>query len=207
MSPFASHSQKTTPWFCIIGLLLLAFCSGCQTSRPIAVSEQLITPARGCLAPGDIVKLTFSGAPEFNQVQKVRADGRISLPVVGEVVAEGKRPGSLQKELAAIYQPQLRNSEVIVAVESSSNPVYVSGRVNRPGKIIIDRPTTVLEAIMEAGGFQSEFANPKKVILLRNANGRHQPCTLDLSAALKGKTMDAVYVSPYDVIYVPESLF
>jgi len=212
MRPLPFPTQKTTPfprgWFYIVGLLILVLCSGCQTSRPIPISERLIAPTtRGCLAPGDVVKLTFSGASEFNQIQKVRSDGRISLPMVGEIVAEGKKPGELQRELAAVYQSQLRNSEVVVAVESSSIPVYVSGRVNRPGKIIIDRPTTVLEAIMEAGGFQSDFANPKKVILLRNTNGKHQPCTLDLSAALKGQTMDAVYVSPYDVIYVPESLF
>ena len=72
---------------------------------------------------------------------------------------------------------------------------------------MVDRPTTVLEAIMEAGGFQSGYANPRKVVLLHSGNGQHIPTTLDLSAALKGKPMQAVYVNANDVIYVPESLF
>ena len=213
MRPIFSASQKKSPnrknWPALVGLLLIVLlvCGGCQTPKTVAISEHSMSPTRGCLAPGDVVRLSFSGASEFNQIQKVRSDGRISLPMVGEVVAEGKRPGDLQRELATIYKPQLRNSEVVVAVESSSIPVYVSGCVNKPGKVVIERPTTVLEAIMEAGGFQAGYANPKKVILLRNVNGKHQPCTLDLSAALKGRVMDTTYVNAYDVIYVPEGLF
>ena len=195
--------------FGILGFLLsvLLFCSGCQSPKTVAVVNQPMSPTRGCLAPGDVVRLSFSGATEFNQIQKVRSDGRISLPIVGEMIAEGKKPGDLQRELCASYKTQLRNSEVVVAVENSSIPVYVSGCVNKPGKLTIDRPTTVFEAIMEAGGFQAGFANPKKVLVVRNANGQHQPLTLDLSEALKGKPMNATYVNAYDVIYVPESLF
>ncbi len=211
MLHFFSAPQKQSPVrkLGLLGLLfsVLMVFSGCQTPKTIAITEHSISPTRGCLAPGDVVRLSFSGASEFNQIQKVRSDGRISLPMVGEIVADGKRPGDLQRELTTIYKPQLRNSEVVVAVESSSIPVYVSGCVNKPGKVVIDRPTTVLEAIMEAGGFQAGYANPKKVILLRNANGKHQPCTLDLSAALKGRAMEATYVNAYDVIFVPESIF
>jgi protein involved in polysaccharide export with SLBB domain len=193
-----------------MGVLLLAallFCGGCQSTKTVTISDRSMNPTRGCLVPGDVVRLSFSGASEFNQIQKVRSDGRINLPMVGEVVAEGKKPGDLQRELCATYKSQLRNSEVVVAVENSAIPVYVSGSVNKPGKLVIDRPTTVLEAIMEAGGFQTGYANPRKVLLVRNTNGRHQPITLDLSGALKGRPMDAIYVNANDVIYVPESLF
>ena len=214
MNLTVSTSQMKLPVrknaFGIVGLLLsvLLFCSGCQTpTRTIALSERPVSPSRGCLAPGDVVRLSFSGASEFNQIQKVRSDGRLSLPMVGEIIAEGKNPGDLQRELCSTYKSQLRNSEVVVAVENSSMPVYVSGCVNKPGKLAFDRPTTVFEAIMEAGGFQAGFANPKKVLLLRNVNGQHQPTTLDLSGALKGRPMQAVYVNANDVIYVPESLF
>jgi len=214
MTPTHSTSEKRKPLQrIVIGLagilasIVLMLCSGCQTTKTIAVSEHWVSPARGCLGPGDVVKLSFSGASEFNQTQKVRADGKISLPIVGEIIADGKRPGELQRELAVLYKPQLQNNEVVVAVENSAMPIYVSGFVNKPGKIVIDRPTTVLEAIMEAGGFQAGYANPRKVILLRSSNGKHIPSTLDLSAALKGKAMNATYVSANDVIYVPESFF
>jgi polysaccharide export outer membrane protein len=187
-------------------MALMVF-SGCQTRRVAVIPDSWMSPPRGCLAPGDVVRLSFSGAPEYNQIQKVRADGRISLPIVGEIVADGKKPGELQKELAILYKPQMQNNEVVVALENGAMPVYVSGFVNRPGKIIIDRPTTVLEAIMEAGGFQQGYANPRKVILMRKSNGQHVPTRLDLSPALKGQPMCATYVSAFDVIYVPESIF
>jgi len=206
-TPFAAPQHKPFGWLLLLSFLALLLCCGCQSHRLASLPDNWVAPQRGCLASGDTVRLSFSGAPEYNQVQKVREDGRISLPIVGEIVADGKKPGELQKELATLYKPQMQNNEVVVAVEHSAIPVYVSGYVNRPGKIEIDRPTTVLEAIMEAGGFQTGFANPKKVILLRKSNGQHLPSTMDLSAALKGQPMPATYVSAYDIIYVPESFF
>jgi len=194
-------------WISLLCLIAILLCCGCQSRRLAGVPENWTAPPRGCLGPGDVVRLTFSGAPEYNQVQKVRTDGRISVPIVGEVIADGKRPGDLQRELAGAYKSQMQNSEVVVSLENGAIPVYVSGYVNRPGKILCDRPTTVLEAIMEAGGFQEGYANPKKVLLVRKASGQHVPTTLDLSPALKGQSMCASYVSAYDVIYVPESLF
>lgn len=203
-----SPKNKRSFWVILLPLLALLLCCGCQTQRHLAaLPDNWVAPQRGCLAPGDVVRLSYSGAPEYNQIQKVRADGRISVPIVGEILADGKKPGELQKELATLYKSQMQNSEVVVSLESSSVPVYVSGYVNRPGRIVIDRPTTVLEAIMEAGGFQTGFANPKKVVLVRKSNGQHVPTSLDLSAALKGQPMSATYVSAYDIIYVPESLF
>ena len=206
-TPCAAAQQKPLGWFLLLSFLALLLCSGCQSHRLASVPDNWVAPQRGCLASGDVVRLSFSGAPEYNQIQKVRADGRISLPIVGEIVADGKKPGELQKELATIYKSQMQNNEVVVAVESGATPVYVSGYVNRPGRILIDRPTTVLEAIMEAGGFQTGYANPKKVVIVRKCNGQHVPTRLDLSAALKGQPMAATYVSAYDIIYVPESLF
>jgi polysaccharide export outer membrane protein len=203
----ASPKTKRLRWVILLPLLAFLLCCGCQTHRLASLPDNWVAPQNGCLAPGDVVRLSYSGAPEYNQIQKVRSDGRISVPIVGEIIADGKKPGQLQKELATLYKPQMQNNEVVVSLESSSVPVYVSGYVNHPGRIAIDRPTTVLEAIMEAGGFQTGFANPKKVVLVRKSNGQHIPTTLDLSAALKGQPMATTYVTAYDVIYVPESIF
>jgi polysaccharide export outer membrane protein len=159
------------------------------------------------LASGDIIKFSFPGAPEFNQAQKVRADGRVSLPMIGEVDVSGKTPGGLQEDLGVLYKSQLQNSSVVVALENSSALVYVSGAVVKPGKIVIDRPMTVFEAIMEAGGFETDNANTKKIVLLRRENGQQTTYTFNLSPALKGKPFGVFYVKPYDVIYVPQRLF
>jgi polysaccharide export outer membrane protein len=111
----------------------------------------------------------------------------------------------LQNELAALYKPQLQNNEVLVAVESRAVPVVVSGAVLRPGKIVFERPATVLEAIMEAGGFTPE-ANLKRVSVIRIVKGEHQTEFFDLRPVLRGLPTRAAYVSGGDVIYVPEKL-
>lgn len=188
--------------------VLCAFaCVGCQsqTAGPIPQEWRAQTP--GALAAGDVLKFTFPGAPELNQSQKIRADGKVSVPVLGEILAGGKRLGDLQRELTRLYQPQLKNSEVVVSLESSTTAVYVGGAVNRPGKVPLDRPMTVLEAIMEAGGFTPDLANPRKVSVIRNVNGQHTTHLVDLSPGLRGQSSEAFYLKAYDVIYVPQSGF
>ena len=83
--------------------------------------------------------------------------------------------------------------------------MVVSGAVQKPGKIVFERPATVLEAIMEAGGFTPE-ADLKKVSLIRIVKGEHETQIVDLRAVLKGKPTPAIYCSGGDVIYVPEKL-
>ena len=133
--------------------------------------KQMIGQTPGALAVGDLVKLSFPGTPELNQSQKIRADGKISLPLIGEIEASGKKLGEFQEELSRLYKPQLKNPEVVVTLESSAIPVYVSGAVNKPGKIVLERPMTVLEGIMEAGGI-SNLGGLGKVVVIRNADGK-----------------------------------
>src|SRR3989441_4556186 len=144
-------------------LVLLAFAgAGCQTdANSTTLSGQAEVPKHVILASGDVVKLTFSSAPELNQSQKVRADGKLSLPLVGEVDASGKTVGQLQSELIQLYKSQLKTPEVTVSLETSLTTVVVSGAVNHPGKLTFERPTTVLQAIMEAGG-PSEYGTLRR---------------------------------------------
>src|SRR4029450_11761763 len=136
---------------------------GCQTeTNTTTFSGQAEVPRHVILASGDVVKLTFSSAPELNQSQKIRTDGKLSLPLVGEVDAGGKTVGQLQAELIELYKSQLKTPEVTVSLETSVNTVTVSGAVNKPSRIAFERPTTVFQAIMEAGG-PSQFGTLKHV--------------------------------------------
>jgi polysaccharide biosynthesis/export protein len=157
------------------------------------------------LVAGDVVKISFPAAPELNQTQKIGSDGSLSLPLIGEVAAAGKTVGQLQAELARLYKPQLQDNEVIVNLDTRAVPVVVSGAVQKPGKIVFERPATVVEAIMEAGGFTPE-ANLAKVSLIRIVKGEHESQVIDLRALLQGKPFPAIYCSGGDVIYVPEKL-
>ena len=190
----------------ILAFLALAG-AGCQTdANTTTFSGQAEVPRHVILASGDVVKLTFSSAPELNQSQKVRADGKLSLPLVGEVDASGKTVGQLQSELIELYKSQLKTPEVTVSLETSLTTVTVSGAVNKPGKVAFERPTTVFQAIMEAGG-PSQFGTLKHVRLVRTVNGLQKSQVMNVHEALVGQGTKPFYVRDGDVIYVPQSTF
>ncbi len=186
-----------------LAALVLLLCIGCQ--GPKRTPQQLTSKTPSFLVAGDVVKISFPAAPELNQSQKIGSDGTVSLPLIGEVAAAGKTVGQLQEELARLYKPQLQDNEVIVTLDTRAVPVVVSGAVQKPGKIVFERPATVLEAIMEAGGFTPE-ADLKKVSLIRIVKGEHETEIFDLRPILKGQPTPAIYCSGGDVIYVPEKL-
>ena len=185
----------------ICALALFAFFSaGCQSyhgeTLPTASGQQ-----PGLLAPGDTIRVSFTTAPELNQSQKIEPDGRVSLPLVGAVAAAGKTTGQLQAELTQLYKAQLQNSDVVVTLENIAIPVVVSGEVQKPGKIVFERPATVLEAIMEAGGF-SVYGDPKHISVIRQVGGVQHTQIIDLTPVLHGVPTKVMYVNRGDVIYV-----
>jgi polysaccharide biosynthesis/export protein len=184
-----------------LGLMSVA----CMTAPPPPIpAEAYHARPNAALAAGDEIAVSFSGAPELNFKQKIQANGRVSLPTVGDVSAAGRSPTNFQAHLSALYQDHLQDPTVIVSVESAAAGVYVSGEVLRPGKIPLDRPMTALEAIMEAGGF-TKLANPKQVIVVRKQEGRNQRYVLNMNDTLTGSESSPFYVRTYDVIYVRQS--
>jgi polysaccharide export outer membrane protein len=181
--------------------------TGCQTTNPPSladVEKAAEQPDVLVLHEGDSVRVTFPGAPNLNTIQQIRRDGRVALPLVGEFKAAGLTPTEMEKELLKLYGPQLQTKEVTVAVESSAFPIYVSGAVLRPGKIMSDRPINALEAIMEAGGFDYTKANLKAVKVIRHENGVARHYTLNLKKVVKGGDSETFSLKPADIIYVPE---
>jgi polysaccharide export outer membrane protein len=181
-------------------LSLLVF-AGCQTYTGETLPESASGQHPGLLAAGDTIKVSFTTAPELNQSEKIESNGTVSLPLIGQVYALGKTTAQLQQELTNLYKSQLQNSEVVVTLENVAIPVVVSGEVQKPGKIVFERPATVLEAIMEAGGFTA-YGDPKKIAVIRQLNGVQHTQIVDLSEVLHGKPGRVMYVSAGDVIYV-----
>ncbi|HSP42385.1 MAG TPA: polysaccharide biosynthesis/export family protein, partial [Luteolibacter sp.] len=188
---------------CIISLLGLTGCETGGSAEPIPASAAAARPT-GALAPGDVINVTFSGAPEMNTKQKIQPNGKVSLPTVGDVSAAGKTITSFQAQLTSLYQPHLQDPTVVVGLETAAASVYVSGEVVNPGKVPLDRPMTALEAVMETGGF-TKFANPKQVIVVRNEKGRTQRYVLNMNDTLSGFNNTPFYLRPFDVIYVKQS--
>jgi len=158
------------------------------------------------LVSGDVIRITFPGAPELNQVQKIRADGKVNLPVIGEVEVAGKTIPGLQTDLSDRYKSELKSSTVTVTLDSSVSQVVISGAVGHAGKLTFERPTTVFQAIMESGGV-TEFGTLRNVHLIRLVKGVQQTQILDLRPTISGKPTRPYYVRDGDVIYVPRTMF
>jgi len=187
-------------------VLLPLVITSCAQPGGRATATQAAAPTAVTLVAGDVIKLSFSGAPELSQSQKIRTDGKVNLPLVGEVSATGKTVAALQAELVELYKSQLRSSTVVVTLESSVTQVTVSGAVSRPAKLVFERPTTVFQAIMEAGGI-NEFGTLKNVHLVRLINGMQKTEILDLRPVTSGQTTAPYYVRDGDVIIVQRSMF
>jgi polysaccharide export outer membrane protein len=189
-----------------LSLFVVFVATACSSSNdyPPVPYEAYKSKPNANLAAGDEINVAYSGAPEMNTKQKIQANGKVSLPMVGDVSAAGRSITSFQSDLTARYQPHLQDPTVIVSVETAAAGVYVSGEVLKPGKYPLDRPMTVLEAVMEAGGF-SKFANPKQVIVVRNEGGKSKRYVLNMNEAIYGSDSSPFYVRTYDVIYVKQS--
>jgi polysaccharide export outer membrane protein len=192
----------------LAGLFLAAVVafSGCA-SAPVNQAANQAAGARAeniTLREGDVVKIAFPGSASLDSTQPIRRDGKVALPMIGEVAAAGLTPEELQKKLIELYASQIDTKVVTVTLQSSSFPVFVTGAVLRPGKIMSDHPISALEAVMESGGFNYATANMKAVRIIRHENGAVKNFTVDLSLALSGKNSTPFYLRPSDIVYVPE---
>lgn len=187
--------------------VLLALGAGCSSPPPpseIPHADSL-PPATMTLVAGDELEITFFGAPDLNISQAIRRDGKISLRLMNDVVATGKTPEELQKEIADLYASQLQIKAVTVRVLNNA-PIFVTGAVLAPGRVDLTHPMTVLDAVMATGGFNAWEAEVRNVILIRHEGGKRSCYSFDFKPALNGEGADeAFYVKPFDIVYVPRT--
>jgi polysaccharide export outer membrane protein len=184
-------------------LLTAIALAACQSTPP--PPEAAARPSDAVtLRAGDVIRIAFPGAPNLDTQQQIRRDGKIALPLAGEIQAAGLSPSQLGDQIARLYASQLVTKEVSVTVVSSSFPVFVTGAVIKPGKVLADGPITALQAVMEAGGPDYAKANLKSVVVIRQEDGQTKHYSLNLKAVLDGRQNSSFYLRPSDVVYVPE---
>ncbi len=203
----ADHKRESSPLPCLFAFLVFVALTlgGCQSPLPpLPNPPGPHTAVR--LSPGDVIKLSFAEESDLDQTQKIRRDGKISLPFLGEVTAAGKRVIDLQRELVHRYDEYLENSEVLVTLENGSGTVIISGFATYPGKVTFDRPTTVYQAIMQAGGV-TDYGSLSNIHLTRIINGVQRTERINLRPTIHGEPILPKYVQDGDVIYISRSLF
>ena len=155
------------------------------------------------LGPEDVVEVFVYKEPELSTTVVVRPDGKISLPLIGELSVSGRTAIELQKEVAQKLTKYIEQPTVNVIVkEVNSAKVSVMGEVKTPGMYKIRDRATVFDAVALAGGF-TEYAKRNKVTLIRiGSNGQQQQFVINVDDQLKGRKGDLFYILPYDKIWV-----
>ena len=153
----------------------------------------------------DVLSINVWKEPDISRSIPVRSDGRISLPLVGEVQATGRTPLQLEQDIAGKLRNYIAEPEVTVMVqEIHSQKFNILGQVVKPGSYSLEVATTVLDAIAAAGGFR-DFANQKGIYILRqNPGGGESRIAFNYKNVIKGKNpQQNIKLEPRDTIVVP----
>lgn len=152
----------------------------------------------------DVLGVVFWREPDISGDVTVRPDGRISIPVIGEIQAAGLKPEALQAQIEAAAAKYMNAPNVAVVVRTiNSRQVYVTGRVTAPGAHLLVGKLTVLQAIALAGGL-TEYADAKNITVLRNQGGRSQTFKVNYRDISRGKNLDQnILLMPGDTVVVP----
>lgn len=159
------------------------------------------------LGPGDVLEIKFMQNPELNETVQIRPDGRISMPLVGELLVATTTIQELSHRLETAYSSVLKSPQAMIQVREFANRrVFVGGEVTRPGVIPLVGRQTAYSAVMEAGGFRASAAR-SEVIVIRKGD-EDAPRLLRLSMKNKdGSAAEAASfpLQPLDVVLVMES--
>lgn len=184
-----------------------------QTPAKLGQADGTGNPTLGGRRPlyrlnrSDVVTLSFTLSPEFDQSLTIQPDGYITLKDAGAVFAQGVTLDELREAVRKAYTGYLHDPEVAVALKDFERPYFVAGgEVGRPGKYELRSDTTVIEAIEIAGGFTHQ-AKHSQVLLFRRVNDDLvEAHVFDLKRMLKQKNLsELAELRPGDLIFVPQN--
>ena len=153
---------------------------------------------------GDVLEINVWKEVELTREVFVRLDGRISLPLIGDVMAAGKTPMELAKSLEKKIGEIIEAPSVTVILKASNSRVYyMVGNINSPGAFPMNTPVNLLQAIAKAGGL-GEWADKNDIIIVRRSSGKDEMLSFDYDKFIKGKDLSQNIMIQYgDTIIVP----
>jgi polysaccharide export outer membrane protein len=203
--------------FLLVGAIPLPLCSGCQSTAGYSSNPDLGAtiyqyPAEReetyRLEAPDEIEIAVIPQSEIDRTVAIRPDGKISLPLIGDVFAEGLTPGELAAELTEKFSKYVKNPSVSVIVTGfNSKKVYVIGEVFTQGAYPYTGTTSVFEAVEEAGSF-TRRASLGRVILVRG--DLKSPTVIDINlkeVVKRGIKEKDLNLQPGDIVYVPPNGF
>ena len=197
--------RRKTPMWIFLGLALVslpALVAGQASSSandPTPASQAGPTYVIG---PDDTLYISVWKEPDLTETLPVRADGKISMPLLNDVQAAGLTPMQLGAALTDRLKKYVSDPRVtIVVTQMNSQRVYVTGEVLHPGAMNLTPSMTVLQALSSAGFTQ--FANTKGIYVLRNQHGSETKLAVNYKKLIKGEGGQNIALKPGDTIVVP----
>lgn len=182
-----------------------------QVVDGVAAPAGAATSPTYIIGPGDTLQIYVWRNPELSATLPVRPDGKISTPLIEDIVAVGKTPSELARDMEKVLSVYVRSPQVNVIVTialSALNQVKVLGQVARPTSLAFHEGMTALDAVLAVGGLTPFAAGNRTRITRRDASGKQKIIKVKLDSLLKkGQAADNPKLLPGDVMVVPESLF
>ncbi len=159
-----------------------------------------VDPKSFKVGPEDVIDIKVWREADLSGTFAIRPDGKITLPLSGEMEVSGKTLDEIKDEVIKAYSKYVQRPEVLVGLRQvGSRKYYLVGEVTRPGVYPLVVPTTILEAINGSGGFR-EFANKKKIAILRNG----KRIKFNYAEVINGKKLEQnIYLETGDHVVVP----
>jgi polysaccharide export outer membrane protein len=164
----------------------------------------IATPVDYLIGPEDVLGIVFWREPEMNGDVTVRPDGRVTLPLIGEMTAVGLKPEALRDQITVAARKYISDANVSVVVRQiNSRKVFITGRVTTPGTYSLTGPRNVMQVIALAGGL-NEYADAKNITVLRTVGGQQKSFKFNYKDVARGKNLDQnIELQPGDTIVVP----
>ncbi len=169
-----------------------------------AQPQAVVDSERYVIGPEDVLYIHVWREEALSRTVPVRMDGNISLPIINEIKAAGLTPLQLKEVLTTRLKEFIETPTVSVTVtEANSFKVYVSGQVRTPGVFRLRSETTLLQIIPIAGGF-TDWANQKKILIIRREDGKEKRITVNYKKIMKGNVPGSdITLKPGDTVIVP----
>ncbi|MBC7982672.1 MAG: polysaccharide biosynthesis/export family protein [Candidatus Obscuribacterales bacterium] len=192
-------------------LSLVAF--GTMAQEPSAATPPVATESvanKYIIGPGDTLQVFVWRSPELSTTVPVRPDGKISTPLVEDMVAVGKTPSALARDMEKVLAEYIRSPQVNIIVSnplSAFSQVKVIGQVTNPQSISYREGMRVLDVVLTAGGL-GPYAAGNRAKVVRMQNGKETTIKVRIDDLInKGAMKHNLELKPGDVLVVPESVF
>ena len=197
----------------IVSVLVTAGLAGCASGGGKSHDASACPPptersSEYLVGPGDTLNIVVWRNDELSASVPVRPDGKISTPLVDDMVASGKTPSELANDIESVLGEYLRTPEVSVIVtgQGAANQIQVVGEANAPQSLAYRDGLRMLDVVVAVGGL-SEFAAGNRSNLIRQAEAGQVECRVRLKDLLEGDMNENIAVYPGDVLVIPETRF